>query len=73
MRCIFVEPIRQTNKANIMKTFNFTNGKKETLKYKEVSNKEQHCYSKNELIRTFLTDNIDKHENSNLDTRFELV
>ena len=56
-----------------MRAFNFTNGKKQTLKYKEVSNKEQHCYSKDELIRTFLTDNIDKHENENLDTRFELV
>jgi len=56
-----------------MTTYNFTNGKKETLKYKEVSNKAQGCYSKNELIRTFLTDNIEKHENSSLDTRFELV
>lgn len=56
-----------------MKAYNFTNGKKETLEYKELSNKAQHCYSKNELIRTFLTDNIDKHENSSLDTRFELV
>lgn len=56
-----------------MTTYNFTNGKKQILKYKELSNKKQHIYSENELIRFILTDNIDKHENSNLDTRFELV
>jgi len=65
--------VNNLKQIEIMKEYNFTNGKKETLKYKEVSNKAQHCYSKNELIRTFFTDNIDKHENSNLDTRFELV
>jgi hypothetical protein len=56
-----------------MLIYNFTNGKKQTLKYKEISNKKQGCYYENEIIRTFLTDNIDKHENSSLDTRFELV
>ena len=56
-----------------MKTYNFKNEKKETLKYKEVSNKSQGIYSNNEVIRTFSTDNINKHENEKLDTRFELV
>ena len=56
-----------------MTTYNFTNGKKQTVTYKEISNKDQHCYSKEELIRTFKTDNIEKHENEKLDTRFELV
>ena len=56
-----------------MTTYNFTNGKKETLTYREISNKNQNYYSGNEVIRTFKTDNIDKHENTNLYTRFELV
>jgi hypothetical protein len=56
-----------------MTTYNFTNGKKETKTYKEISNKQQGCYGKNEMIRMFKTDNIKTHENEMYDTRFEEV
>ena len=56
-----------------MRSFNFTNGKKETLKVREISNRSQSIYSENELIRVFFTDNLSKHENENLDTRLEIV
>ena len=54
-----------------MKTYNFTNGKKQTLTYKEISNTKQGCYSKDEVIRVFKTDKI--FENNQYDTRFELI
>jgi hypothetical protein len=56
-----------------MTTYNFTNGKKETKTYKEISNKQQGCYGKNEMIRMFKADNIKTHENEMYDTRFEEV
>ena len=56
-----------------MTTYNFTNGKKETKTYKEISIKSQGCYGENEMIRIFKTDNIDTHENEYYQTRFEEV
>ena len=56
-----------------MRTYNFTDGKKETKTYKEISNKQQGCYGENEMVRLFKTDNIDTHENEMYDTRFEEV
>lgn len=56
-----------------MKTYNFTDGKKETKTYKEIYNKNQGCYVENEMIRMFKTDNIETHENEMYDTRFEEV
>lgn len=54
-----------------MTTYNFTNGKKEVKTYREVSNKEQGCYSDNETLRTFNADKL--FENEQYETRFEEV
>jgi hypothetical protein len=56
-----------------MKTFIFTNCKKEVKIYREISNKNQGCYSLNETIRKFLTDKIEAMKNEQYDTRFEEV
>ncbi len=69
---VYLQYINNT-KTNDMKTYNFTDGKKETKTYKEISNKQQGCYGENEMIRMFKTDNIDTHENEMYDTRFEEV
>lgn len=54
-----------------MSNYNFTNGKKETKTYKEISNVAQGCYGKDEMIQRFQTDDITKHENEQYNTRFE--
>ena len=54
-----------------MKTYNFTDGKKETKVYKEISNMAQGVYGKNEMIRRFATDKLIENEIHN--TRFEEV
>ncbi|MCP4109885.1 MAG: hypothetical protein GY749_30925 [Desulfobacteraceae bacterium] len=54
-----------------MKTYNFTDGKKEIKTYREVSNIEQGYLSKDETLRTFKTDIL--FENEQYDTRFEEV
>jgi hypothetical protein len=56
-----------------MKTYTFTNGKKEVKTYKEISNKDQGCYKKDELIRLFKTDSIEEHDSTYYETRFEEV
>lgn len=56
-----------------MTTYNFTNGKKETKIYKEISNVSQGCYGKDEMIQIFQTDDITKHENEQYNTRYEEV
>jgi len=56
-----------------MKTFNFTNGKKEVKTYKEISNDVQGIYGKNEIIRVLKTDNIKELENEQYRTRFEEI
>jgi hypothetical protein len=60
-------------KIEIMKAIIFTNGKKQVKTYKEISNKNQGCYSKDEMIRKVLTDKIDELKNEQYDTRFEEV
>lgn len=60
----------QTNKQ--MNTYNFTDGKKELKLYKEISNIDQGVYGKNEVIRTFRTDELnDIHKSDQYSTRFE--
>ena len=56
-----------------METINFTNGKKVTKTYKEISNKIQGVYSNNEVLRFVATDIIDNIKNEQYDTRFEEV
>lgn len=56
-----------------MKTFTFTNGKKEVKNYKEVSNKNQGCYKENEVLRMVATDDTKSLINEQYDTRFEEV
>jgi len=56
-----------------MRTYTFTNGKKETKTYKEISNVSQGCYEKDEMVQRFQTDNITKHQNEQYNTRFEEV
>jgi hypothetical protein len=56
-----------------MKTYTFTNGKKEVKTYNEVSNKKQGCYNENEVLRTVKTDNVNELKNTTYDTRFEEV
>jgi len=56
-----------------MKTFTFTNGKKEVKTYREVSNKFQGCYAENEVLRTVKTDKVTELTNTNYDTRFEEI
>lgn len=54
-----------------MRTYNFTNGKKETKTYKEISNVLQGCYGKDEMVQRFQTDDITNHQNEQYDTRFD--
>lgn len=54
-----------------MNTYNFTKGKKEIKKYREISNTNQGVYSKDEVIRVFSTDELFVNEVYN--TRFEEV
>jgi hypothetical protein len=56
-----------------MTTINFTNGKKETKNYKEVSNTNQGVYGKDEIIRTVSTDNVNELTNEQYNTRFEEI
>lgn len=56
-----------------MKTIIFTNGKKEVKTYREISNKNQGCYSINEILRIIKTDKIESLKNYQYDTRFEEV
>jgi len=56
-----------------MNTFIFTNGKKEVKTYREISNKNQGVYSKDEVIIKFATDKIEIMKNDQYDTRFEEV
>ncbi len=56
-----------------MKTYNFTNGKKETKTYKEISNINQGCYSENEILRTVSADDIEILKSDYYDTRFEEI
>ena len=56
-----------------MKTYNFTNGKKETKTYREISNIDQGCYRKDEVLITVLIDDIEILKNEQYDTRFEEV
>jgi hypothetical protein len=60
-------------KLNDMKTYNFTNGKKEVKTYKEVSNKEQGVYGNNETIRFVKTDDIEQLKNEVYETRLEEI
>lgn len=54
-----------------MRTYTFTNGKKEMKSYEEISNIAQGVYSKNEMMRRLRTDQL--QENENYDTRFEEI
>jgi hypothetical protein len=56
-----------------MKRIILTNGKKEVKKYKEISNKNQGCYSKGELVRMVESNNVNELKNNYYDTRFEEV
>ena len=54
-----------------MTTYKFTNGTKEVKTYKEISNKNQGCYSENETLRTFKSNKL--FDNEQYDTRFEEI
>ena len=56
-----------------MKRIIFTNGKIEAKVYREISNRNQGCYSEGEMIRMVVTDKIDELKNEQYDTRFEEV
>jgi hypothetical protein len=56
-----------------MRTYNWTNGKKETKKYKEISNIAQGVYAKDEVMQVFITDDISKHKSEWYDSRIEEV
>lgn len=56
-----------------MKRIIFTNGKKQVKKYQEISNKNQGCYSKDEILKIVETDKIDELKNHYYDTRFEEI
>ena len=56
-----------------MRTYNWTKGKKEIKKYKEISNISQGVYGKDEVMQVFSTDDVSKHKSEWYDSRIEEV
>jgi hypothetical protein len=56
-----------------MRTYNWTKGKKEIKKYKEISNISQGVYGKDEVMQVFSTDDASKHKSEWYDSRIEEV